>query len=73
MSFLLDSTDYMDRLNASIEEYDEAKEEKDDDCESVTKFLYQEKYDLYEYVENISKIQNEVRLNWKNIRLDVVI
>lgn len=73
MSFLLDSIDYMDRLNASVEEYDEAKEEKDDDCESVTKFLYQEKYDLYEYVVNISKIQNEVRLNWNNIKLDVVI
>lgn len=49
------------------------REDSDEGSESVTKLLYEEKYDIYQYIKEMQQKQDNIYLNWKSVWLDTVI
>lgn len=49
------------------------REDSDEGSEAVTKLLYQGKYDIYQYIEEMKQMQDNIYLNWKSVWLDTVI
>lgn len=61
-----------EKLSAWAGLYD-SSEDIDEDSELVTKLLYQEKYDIYQHIEEMNQKQDNIYLNWKSVWLDTVI